>query len=99
MGNPGRFSSDSIPGVTTSTGRDASPTFSPDGGWILFESPRSGGYELYAVPFAGGEAVRLTDSPGDNYFPVVSPDSQWLMFQSTRDGFMNIYRQPWEAPS
>lgn len=82
--------------LTTSKGRDASPSFSPDGRWVVFESDREGGYELFAVPFEGGETVRLTDSPGNNYFPIVSPDGQWLMFQSDRAGYHDIYRQPWE---
>ncbi len=88
-GNPRR--------LTISEGRDASPSFSPDGQWIVFESERLGigNYELYAVPFEGGEAIRLTESDGANYFPVISPDGQWLMFQSNRDGDMEVYRQPW----
>lgn len=89
-GNPRR--------LTTSAGRDASPSFSPDGRWIVFESDRGGGYEIYATPLAGGAATRLTDSPGGNWAPVISPDGRWLMFQSDRDGYMDIYRQPWEKP-
>lgn len=84
--------------LTTSPGRDASPSFSPDGRWVVFESERGGRYEIYAMPFEGGETYRITDAPGDTYFPIISPDGQWLMFQSTRDGEMDIYRQPWELP-
>ena len=82
--------------LTTSPGRDASPSFSPDGRWIVFESDRGGNYQLYAVPFEGGEATRLTDSSGNNFVPIISPDGQWLMFQSDRGGYMDIYRQPWK---
>ncbi|HMT21531.1 MAG TPA: hypothetical protein PKE20_09860, partial [Promineifilum sp.] len=62
------------------------------------ESERGGRYEIYAIPFEGGETTRLTDSDGDTFVPIISPDGQWLMFQSTRGGEMDIYRQPWELP-
>ncbi|HRO25633.1 MAG TPA: hypothetical protein PLR07_15205, partial [Promineifilum sp.] len=62
---------------------------------IVFESTRTGNYEIYAVPFNGGDARRLTTTDANNYVPVVSPDGLWLMFQSDRDDEMDIYRQPW----
>ena len=44
-------------------GRDASPSFSPDGRWIVFESDRGGNYQLYAIALPRVvKATRLTDS-------------------------------------
>jgi hypothetical protein len=83
-GNPRR--------LTTSRGRDASPTFSPDEQWIAFESDRSGNYEIYIMRPDGSDVRNLTNNPAGDWFPTFSADGQWLLFQSDRSGNMDIYR-------
>ncbi len=46
------------------------PSFSHDGRWIYFSSNRGGNEEIYRVPTAGGDPVRLTDAGG------------WVAFES-----------------
>lgn len=75
-GSERRFLEPDLVGVT---GRDMHPRFSPDGKWILFISGRSGMNdewllssapqpygELWAIPFEGGDAIRLTQDKWEN---------------------------------
>jgi Tol biopolymer transport system component len=51
---------------------DIFPQSSPDGGWVVFHSARSGPVRALKVSIEGGEPVRLTDKLTIN--PTVSPD-------------------------
>ncbi len=46
--------------LTTSTGADMWPTWSPDGGKIAFSSFRSGKWQIWIMPSTGGSATRIT---------------------------------------
>lgn len=46
--------------LTNHPGIDLVATVSPDGEWVAFGSSRSGNWDLYLVPFAGGTARRIT---------------------------------------
>lgn len=68
------------------------PRVSPEGDWVAFavrsvdsEADRAD-TDLYMIPFAGGEAVRLTASPKPEGSPRFSPDGRWLAFLSAREG-------------
>jgi dipeptidyl aminopeptidase/acylaminoacyl peptidase len=65
---------------TTGPKRDTAPRWSPDGRWLAFLSERDGATkpQLYVMPAAGGEAIRLTDLPHGVSDPVWSPDSTRL---------------------
>lgn len=38
------------------------------------------GYDIWAVPSQGGEAVQLTANPNGDAFPTWSPDGEWVYF-------------------
>ncbi|MBK1442347.1 PD40 domain-containing protein [Parapedobacter sp. ISTM3] len=69
------------------------PTLSPDGKTLVFS------YEgdLWKVPTAGGQALRLTAMPGDEMAPRISPDGQWLAFSSNQFGNFDVYVMPLEG--
>jgi len=60
-------------------------------GWIVFESDRSGDYEIYAMDADGSNQKNLTQNPGGDYEAVVSPDGSKIAFTSDRDGDFEIY--------
>ena len=49
--------------LTQSDANDGHPWFSRDGRWIVFESDRSGNWEIWKIEIETGEAVQLTDDP------------------------------------
>jgi dipeptidyl aminopeptidase/acylaminoacyl peptidase len=68
------------------------PQVSPDGRWVAYvvrtndtEEDRQD-TDVWMIPFAGGEAVRLTTSPKGENRPRWSPDDRWLAFLSAREG-------------
>lgn len=70
------------------------PVWSPDGGFVVFESSANSFRDLYRVARTGGEATRLTDAPHGSFEPAISPDGLTLAFGSSRDGNAELYTQP-----
>ena len=60
-------------------------------GKIVFQSDRSGNWDIYAMNADGSNLVQLTDDPGADEYPVWSPDGSQIAFYSDRDGNCNIY--------
>ena len=59
--------------LTTSSGPDNHPRWSPDGKSIAFVSTRSGSSQVWLLPLDGGEARALTRLPVDVSGPIWSP--------------------------
>jgi Tol biopolymer transport system component/DNA-binding SARP family transcriptional activator len=73
--------------VTTALGVEESPSWSPDGGALAYQSDHSGNWDIWVTQLLTGEAVnRTADSPFDDTQPTWSPDGRWIAFFSTRDG-------------
>jgi TolB protein len=72
--------------------QDAYPMLSPDGSRVLFQSNRTGDWEIYTMRPDGTDLVRLTNSPGPDVTPIWSPDGKKIVFASERDvGDSEIY--------
>ena len=79
-----------------------SPSFlhgwSPDSRWLVYTGGRKttaagpDSYDIYKIPAAGGEEIRLTSAPGLNDGPEYSPDGKYIYFNSTRSGLMQLWR-------
>ncbi len=66
--------------------------WSPDGRWLVYTGQRDGQFDVYKVPAAGGEEVRLTTAPGLDDGPEFTPDGKYIYFNSSRTGRMQIWR-------
>jgi TolB protein len=66
------------------TGLDYSPSFSPDGRWIVFTSERYGSADIFRVHPDGTGLERLTNDPAYDDQAAVSPDDKTLAFVSSR---------------
>jgi dipeptidyl aminopeptidase/acylaminoacyl peptidase len=74
---------------TSGRGKDKEPRWSPDGKRLLFtstpltkEGEEKNKPQLYVIPFAGGEARRLTDVKLGVEAPKWSPDGRQILFVS-----------------
>lgn len=68
-----------------------SPSWSPDGRWLVLESAQHSFRDIYRVDAESGSVLRLTDDPEGNFEPSISPDGQTIAFVSSRDGNAEIY--------
>ncbi len=69
--------------LTTHSGLDLQPSFSPQGDAVAFASDRSGGFELYVRAIAGtADDVPLTRDGQNNVQPAWSPDGSMIAFHS-----------------
>ncbi|GAC1422952.1 MAG: SMP-30/gluconolactonase/LRE family protein [Flavisolibacter sp.] len=66
--------------------------WSPDGKTLVFCGERSGEFDVYKIPSAGGPEIRLTTTKGLDDGPEYSPDGQYIYFNSVRSGTMQIWR-------
>jgi dipeptidyl aminopeptidase/acylaminoacyl peptidase len=72
------------PFITSGSGSNSAPAWSPDGRQIAFVSSRGGnGSQLYVIPVDGGEARALTSVDGGASGPVWSRDGRRILFVSS----------------
>ncbi len=77
--------------ITFNETDDGSPTFFPDGKWIMFVSSRNEVNQLYTIDIDGQNETHFNSSRYDCYNPTVSPDGQTIAYVSARDGDWEIY--------
>lgn len=66
--------------------------WSPDGKTLAFVGERGGNFDIYSIPFEGGEETRLTTAEGLDDGPEYSLDGKYIYFNSVRTGQMQIWR-------
>lgn len=71
--------------LTTGTGVETDPVFSPDGGTIAFTGEYDGNIDVYTVAASGGVPRRLTYHPGPDSALGWTPDGKQVLFSSTRN--------------
>jgi TolB protein len=78
--------------LTSVAGNDISPTYSPGGDMIAFESNRDGDAEIYVMQADGSSQRNISNSPSSkDQGPVWTPDNRHLIFYSDRNGNWDIY--------
>jgi len=66
--------------LTSSDSNERYPRWSPDGNSLLFESDRSGNWDVYVVNSNGSELRPLAASPDAERFPTWAPDGSRIAF-------------------
>lgn len=77
--------------LTFNGSEDNSPSFSPDQTRILFQSNRSGSFEIWVMDVDGANPRPLTASGDYKTAPTWSPDGSRIAFVSTRSGMAQVY--------
>jgi Tol biopolymer transport system component len=75
----------------TSTTIESGPQFSPDGSRIVFESTRSGAYEIWLCRNDGSNLLQLTHFNTVTGTPRWSPDGEQIAFDSRAPGNADIF--------
>ena len=58
----------------------------------MYTGQRNGDFDVYKIPAAGGDEIRLTSTPGLDDGPEYTPDGTYIYFNSARSGRMQIWR-------
>lgn len=68
--------------LTQHPAQDRYASYSPDGSQILFESDRSGNWDIFIMDLRDQRLTKLTDSPNDERRPSWHPDGQRILYES-----------------
>ncbi|HSK74234.1 MAG TPA: PDZ domain-containing protein [Pyrinomonadaceae bacterium] len=83
--------------LTSGTGNETNPIFSPDGNWIAFTGEYDGNVDAYVIPSTGGEPRRITYHAGNDGVIGWTPDGNSVVFLSGRSAGMpaaKMYTMP-----
>jgi tricorn protease len=78
--------------LTTGTGVETDPRFSPDGKQVAFTGQYDGNPDVYVVSASGGQPRRLTYHPGTDRVIGWTPDGKRVLFQSSRNSYSRFSR-------
>ena len=76
--------------VSDGIGNNAFPSCSPGGDKLLFQSNRSGNWEIYWMDLASRKVKQLTKNGARNETPVFHKDGETFAYTSTVDDTVNI---------
>jgi Tol biopolymer transport system component len=71
--------------LTFNTSDDVTPSYSANGGAIVFASQRDGNKEIYVMNPDGSNQQRITNNTVDDESPTISPDGVWIAFERVRE--------------
>jgi Tol biopolymer transport system component len=80
--------------LTSFVGLEWLPSWSPDGSFAAYSHNIRGSMDVFVIPTAGGDPIRLTESPADDILPRWSPDGRYLAFVSDRGTGSDVYLIP-----
>ena len=86
--------------LTSGTGSETDPAFSPDGTKIAFTGEYDGNVDVFVIPASGGVPKRLTWHPAADQVLGWTPDSKKIIFTSARAAysrFSEMYTVPAEG--
>ncbi len=72
--------------LTDGTADNDGPDYSADGGWIWFNSTRSGHMQLWRIRPDGTGLQQMTDDERNNWFPHPSPDGAVVLYLAYAEG-------------
>ncbi|MBK6528338.1 MAG: PD40 domain-containing protein [Deltaproteobacteria bacterium] len=75
---------------------DTSPSYSPDGRWLLWSSDRTGIANLYAMEVATGRVRQVTNTVLGAWQPNVSPDGRTLIYLGYSHRGYDLFRLPFD---
>ena len=84
--------------LTTDTGFEGEPTFSPDGETLAYVSDRPGNFDIFVRQVSGGADINVTNDDGDDVQPAFSPDGRQIAFVSTRSGAPPLTFMAYNSP-
>jgi len=84
--------------LTSDTGIESHPVFSPDGATLAFSAQYDGNTDVYTIPVSGGAPRRLTFHPDPDIVRGFVPGGKALLFSSPRHVFNNRYTQLFTVP-
>lgn len=79
--------------ITSTTGMEFHPKFSPDGKTIAFSGNYDGNYDVYTINHQGYNLNRITYHPGNDRTVDWNPDGKSILFASGRKSPSNRFNQ------
>lgn len=73
--------------LTSSSGSEVYPKFSPDGSMIAFSGEYDGNMDIYLIPIEGGIPERITYHPSADIVLGWTPDGKEILFSSSRTAY------------
>jgi tricorn protease len=73
--------------LTSGTGIESNPVFSPDGATVAFTGEYDGNVDVYTIPASGGIPKRITYHSSADYAIGWTPDSKRVIFRSNRESY------------